>query len=162
MLSTTIILEKCASQTMETPHGIDMQQDFYSLCDTYMKIINNDKGFCKLLEGFHQFLNDLKINKSQLLSIEHYKLLQYLFELSEMPIGYAKTHKPYYVFLHEGKRFEVPSEVITFSAYKRLAELHYDLTDYNYLPILAFSGFKVRQFWGVNEICETSIYKSSL
>jgi hypothetical protein len=162
MLNITFIREKCASQTMETPHGIEMQQEFYQLCDLYTELLGNDKVFCKVLEHIHQFLNDLKINEPYMLKIECYELSQCLFKLSKMPIGFAKKHEPYYVIIDAGKRVEVPFEVITFSAYERLVELHYDLTDYFYLTILGFSGFKMRHFWRVDEIHKTSVYKDSL
>ena len=103
---------------------------------------------CMVKDTF-QFFVDLNTNRPQMLAAEHIKLLQCHFKLTKMTIGFAKMHIPKYIIFDKDKRVELPYEVITFSAYSRLRELGYNLTDYNHFSIINFVGLKTGVFfWG--------------
>jgi len=93
-----------------------------------------------------------------MLGIEHLNMLQCHFKLTKMTIGFAKMHIPKYIIFDQGKRVELPFEVITFSAYNRLRELGYNLNDYNHFSIINFFGLKTGYFFGLKEIHKTSIF----
>jgi hypothetical protein len=159
MINISSVRAKCESQPMETVHGIKMQQEFYQLCDLYPNVLDNDKLFCKLIKDTFQFFVDLNTNRPQMLATEYIKLLQCHFKLTKMTIGFAKMHIPKYIIFDNDKRVELPFEVITFSAYNRLRELGYNLTDYTHFSIINFFGLKTGFFFGVTEIHKTSIFK---
>lgn len=159
MINISSIREKCASEPMESTRSIKMQQEFYKLCDFYLKVLENDICFCKLMTNTSDFFKDLGTFRPQMSRRENLNIMQCWLKFIKLPIGFAKLHRPSYVVIDKGKRVELRFEVITFSAYNRLIELGYNVTDFGGFTIFNFLALKEAYFFGITEIHQTSIFK---
>ena len=158
----TNLRKRCEEQSTTTAFGAKLLKDMQNLINLYDEQRSNDKLFCPLLHGVNQMLNNLKSNRSQITSSENLSILNYLFEVSEMPIGFARAHEPYFEYVYENDTHQNTYEVITFSTYERLKEIHCDVSEYFTMSILIYSGLGLIHYLGVDEICDTSAYTASI
>jgi hypothetical protein len=156
------ILSNCEDLDLHSSHGLMVQQELIRLCTQYLKIIENDKAIQNFLPSMRDIFNDILRLDGNIPLRERIKLLDIHSKLIEMPIGYAKMHIPKYQIQHDNALVELPYEVITFSAYRRLQELGYNLFDYKNFSTISFLGLKEYIYFGIIEIHEISVFKEKL
>lgn len=153
------ILSNCENLDLSSLHGLEVKQNLLRLCTQYLKIIENDKAIKNFLQSMQDASNDIFKPDFNIPQRERIKLHEIHSELIVLPMGYAKMHIPEYQIQHDNALIKLPYEVITFSAYKRLQALGYDLVNYKYFSTINFFGLKEYIYFGINDIHEISIFK---
>ena len=152
------VLSSCENLDLQSSYGLAVKQDLILLCGQYLKIFENDKAVQSFLNSIQNVFRNILILDPKIPHRERIQLLDIHFKLIKMPIGYAKMHIPKYRTQDVDKLIELPYEVVTFSAYKRLQALEYDLSDYRYISSIKFLGLAEHIYFGINEIHEISVF----
>jgi hypothetical protein len=145
---------------LNSEHSLKVQQQLLRLCFQYKKITENENETSRFMFKMQDTFRDIfKAHfQTSMSERERVQLLRCHFSLINLPMGYAKKHPSGFTTELDGKTTVVYYEVITFSAFERLRELGYDMSEYETFSTIRFVGLSRRIVFGLLDIHKLPIF----